>query len=339
LSTSALTLGKHTIAALYNASANFQASTSATLPQLVTRHLLVIGADAGGGPEVKAFDAITGAVVFDFDAYDPTFTGGVNVAVGDVNADGVPDIVTGAGSTGGPNVKVFSGVDLTVLANFFAYAPTFTGGVNVAVGDVNHDGFGDIITGTGFNGGPHVKVFSGKDGSGLYSFFAYASTFTGGVNVAAGDVNGDGFADIITGAGRTGGPNVKVFDGATGNTLFSFFAYDSTFTGGVCIGSTTLSNGRAVIITGAGVGGGPNVKVFDGSTLALLDNFFAFDPSFTGGVRVAGVNVNGQAKIIAGAGPSGGPEVCVFDVQTQAPLESFFAFSPGFNGGIYVGGY
>src|SRR4051794_7920963 len=65
--------------------------------------------------------------------------------------------------------------------------PAFTGGVSVAAGDVNGDGFPDIVTGAGPTGGPHVKAFSGKDGSELFSFYAYDAGFTGGVNVAVGD--------------------------------------------------------------------------------------------------------------------------------------------------------
>src|SRR5262249_58835834 len=57
---------------------------------------------------------------------------------------------------------------------------TFGGGVRVAAADVNGDGFMDIVTGAGPGGGPHVKVYSGKDGSLLRSFYAYEPTFAGG---------------------------------------------------------------------------------------------------------------------------------------------------------------
>src|SRR5262249_55120877 len=154
-----------------------------------------------------------GALKFDFLAYAPTFLGGVRVAVGDVNGDGVPDILTAPGAGGGPLVKVFSGTDLALLRSFDAYDEAFPGGLYVAAGDVNGDGRADIITAPDVGGGPLVRVFDGASGVLTLAFNAYDPTFTGGVRVAAGDTNGDGKAEIITGPGFGGGPLVKVFNG------------------------------------------------------------------------------------------------------------------------------
>jgi uncharacterized repeat protein (TIGR01451 family) len=147
-------------------------------------------------------------------------------------------LLTGAGPGGGPHVEAFLGASLGLSASFFAYDPLFHGGVFVAAGDVNGDGVADIVTGAGPGGAPHVKVFSGATGTQLASFFAYAPAFTGGVFVAAGDVNGDGRADVITGAGAGGGPQVHVFDGGTLGLLASFFAYNPAFLGGVAVGAS-----------------------------------------------------------------------------------------------------
>ncbi|OWK44404.1 FG-GAP-like repeat-containing protein [Fimbriiglobus ruber] len=301
--------------------------------------LIATGASAGNAPEVKVFNA-DGSIRFDFMAYAANFTGGVTVAVGDVNGDGVPDIITGAGPGGGPRVEVFDGVTGALIGNFFAYSPTFTGGVYVAVGDVNGDGKDDIITGAGAGGGPHVKVFDGATGATLQSFFAYSPTFTGGVTVAAGDVNGDGKADIITGAGPGGGPQVNVFDGATGAVLQSFFAYDVQFTGGVYVAAGDFKgDGVADIATGADVGGGPHVKIFDAETGAAFQSFFAGDSGLRNGVTVAAGDVNGDGKddVITSVGAGGGPHVIVFDATTNATLLNLSAYPASFVGGVYVG--
>ena len=88
----------------------------------------------------------------------------------------------------------------------------------------------------------HVKVFSGLDGQQLPgligSFFAFEN-FLGTVNVGAGDVNGDGFDDVLVAAQGTNG-HVKAFSGRDGSLLSSFFAYQG-FLGAVSVASADLA--------------------------------------------------------------------------------------------------
>jgi hypothetical protein len=341
LTTSALKAGHHVITASYSGDSNFLPSAASLNERIKPEPLFAVGAAGGGGPEVRVFDARTGALLYDFMAFDPHFLGGVRVAVGDVNGDGVEDIVVGAGPGGGPEVRVFDGRTGGAMLSFMAYDPNFQGGVTVATGDLNGDGFGQIITGADAGGGPHVKVFSGQDGSLIRSFFAYDPNFAGGVWVAAGDMNGDGRDDIITGAGPGGGPHVEVFSGADNSVLGSWFAYDPNFHGGIFVGVGDVNgDGHADIITGAGAGGGPHVVVFSGADGSVLQSFMAYDPRFAGGVRVAAVGFqdNGQWSIITGAGAGGGPHMAVWDATTLTTLDSFFAYDPLFTGGIFVGG-
>ncbi len=248
---------------------------------------IICGAGPGGGPEVKVFDGVSGAVIRDFFAYSAGFTGGIFVAAGDINGDGKADIITGTDSGVQAEVKVFDSTSLAVLKDFFPFA-TFTGGARVAAGKVTADGVPDIVVGAGVGAGPEVKVFDGMTGAVILDFFAYNPAFTGGVYVAAGDLNNDLRADILTGAGAGGAPQVSVFSGANGALLNSFLAFSPLFTGGVRVAAGRV-NADSVpdIIVGAGPGGGPEVKAYDGATGVLIHDFFAYDVTFTGGVFVA----------------------------------------------------
>jgi uncharacterized repeat protein (TIGR01451 family) len=249
---------------------------------------IICAAGPGGGPEVVVLDGRSGQILGSFFATAPSFTGGVTVAAGDVNGDGRADIVTGVGPGGGPQVMVFDGRTFQALTSFYATAPFFSGGVTVAVGDINGDGRADIIAGFGPGGGPQVAIFDGRTFQELSSFYALSPSFRGGLYVAAGDVNGDGRADIIVGAGAGGGPQVSVFDGRTLQMLASFFATDPSSTSGVRVASTDESGtGRYSIITAFGAGHVPDVRTLDLGG-HVLDDFFAYAPTFAGGVQVAG---------------------------------------------------
>jgi hypothetical protein len=334
-------VGPYTITATA-AGASQGASFTVTNTAATRSAFLVTGADAGGGPQVNVYDG-KGNLLFAFDAYSPFFLGGVRVAVGDVNGDGIPDIVTAPGPGGGPDIRIWdvTASGATMIGEFNAYSPFFIGGQFVAAGDINGDGKAEIIIGPDQGGGPDVRVFDGS-GNLLREFLAYGPFFVGGVRVAAGDINGDGKADIITGAGPSGSPNITVFSGADNAVLQNFLAFGPFFTGGVYVAAGDVNgDGKADIIAGAGPTGGPNVQTFNGANVSqVLDSFFAYPQSFSGGVRVAAADVNGDGKadIITGAGPSGGPQVLVFDAMSLQPLDSFYAYSQAFTGGVYVGG-
>ncbi|MFN6049824.1 MAG: transporter, partial [Planctomycetia bacterium] len=200
-------------------------------------------------------------------------------------------------------------------------------------------------TGAGAGGGPHVQVFSGANYSNIASFFAFEPTFTGGISVAGGDVNGDGYVDVVIGAGPGGGPRVLAFSGEqlaqSGSlvALANFWAFDVGVNRGVFVAAGDY-NGDIVsdIVVAAGPGGGPHVKVFNGSGTNLIDNFFAYDINFAGGVVVALADIenDGQAEIVTGPFTNGGPDVRVYK-YLQGIEYYFWAYDPNYNGGIYVG--
>jgi len=244
---------------------------------------LITAPGFGGGPVVRIWDGETGTLEKEFNAYDPIFRGGVNLAVVRLfDTLGSPQIITGAGPSGGPHVKVFDSQTEMVLASFFAYDPRFTGGISVTATAATAGGPGHIITGAGPGGGPHVRVFGATGSPQGLGFMAYDLAFRGGVSVAA-LRNGD----IVTAPASNGGPVVRKFS-VSGSMNQQFLAYDATFLGGVSLGVIPFGpESGSAILTGAGFGGGPHVKHFDaGNHSTPLHSFMAFDPAFTGGVFV-----------------------------------------------------
>lgn len=244
-------------------------------------------------------------------------------------------------ATGPGTAAVVFVMDTRSGAEVFRITPfdaAFTGGLSVAGGDVTGDGVVDLVVGAGPGGGPHVKVFDGATGLEVRSFFAYAVGFTGGVNVAVADVTGDGRADIVIAPASDGGPHVRVFDGATGNEAAGFFAYAPTVVGGVTVAAgDTDGDGRAEVITAPAAGFASHVRTWRiaGGAATEAGGFFAFDPSFTGGVSLATADVNGdgRAEVLTAAGAGGGPLVRTF-TPAGTSVRDRMVFDADYRGGL-----
>jgi hypothetical protein len=252
---------------------------------------VIVALGPGAAPWLRVFDGATLNPVREFLAYSDSFHGGVFVAAADVTGDGRADVVTGAGPGGGPHVKAFDGVALvtntdtrpTAHQEFFAYAGDFRGGVSVAVGDVDGDGVGDVVTGAGPGGGPHVKAFRASDRELLAGFFAYDATMTRGVYVAAGDTTGDGRAEIATAPMTGGGPHVRLF--GDGVPVAEHVPFDAGQRSGARVALRDLDgDGRAEVIAATGPGVASQVRVMDGGDVR---DFTALSPDSIGGLSIA----------------------------------------------------
>jgi hypothetical protein len=241
-------------------------------------------AGPGGGPHVRilrfAPDGTFLGDLANFLAYDPGFVGGLFAACGDLDGDGIPELVLGVDAGGGPHVRTFKYTpgtfgNVTAFVDFFAYDPAFRGGIRVAAGNVDGSDRASLITGAGPGGGPHVRVlrWNGTQFVEHAGFFTYDPGFRDGIFVAAGDLTGDGIAEIVTSADAGGGPHIRVWTGAGGDTGVSFFAYPPSFTGGVRVAVGNV--GSLDIVTGAGPGGGPHVGLFTSAGTPIGGGFLS----------------------------------------------------------------
>ncbi len=300
-----------------------------TVSEFNDEPMVITGAGAGplNPPEVRVFSINnTESPFFTFSAYGVDQYG-VNVSAGQLDGEGYPEIVTGPGpgTVFGPHVRGWS---ISGVANpgvsFLAYG-TNKYGVNVALGDLDHDGFDEIVTGAGPGAvfGPHVRGWDYDGTPGVnpipgVSYFAYG-TPKWGVNVACGDIDGDGYDEIVTGAGPGAvyGPHVRGWnvDGGAASAMsgVSFLAYGTNKYGVNVSCGDVDGDGIDEMVTGAGPGDvfGPHVRGwnYDGTAVTPLPgiSFFAWDPSNARyGVNVsagADLNDDGRNELVVGPGP------------------------------------
>ncbi|UCB52540.1 MAG: FG-GAP repeat protein [Candidatus Zixiibacteriota bacterium] len=267
-------------------------------------------------------DPDTGMRVYTGEDADDWFGCSVSGA-GDVSNDGYDDLIIGAHRAGsGGKAYVLSGKNGASLWTFTAEGVSDWFGFSVSgAGDVDNDGYADVVIGAAYNNGGGANagrayVYSGQTGTGLWTFTGEAADDHLGISVSgAGDVNDDGYDDLIVGAnlsdaGGTDAGRAYVYSGQTGGLLWTFTgeAAEDHFGRSVSGAGDVDNDGYSDLIVGAPMSdsGGADAGrayVYSGQTGGLLWTFTgeAADDYFGWSVSGAGdVNNDGYDDLIAG---------------------------------------
>ncbi|MFH1047668.1 MAG: S8 family serine peptidase [Patescibacteria group bacterium] len=307
---------------------NEQMIVTATLaPEQSSGRYIVTTPGVGHKPEVRIFTE-EGLFLRSFNAFPETFMGGVSLAIGNFDGTHRNSIVTGALAGGGPHVRIFD-INTRPIGGFFAYDQHFTGGVEVAVGDLDGDGIDEIITGAGEGGGPHIRMFD-KRGVALGGFFAFEANYRGGTDVAAGDLDGDGRAEIVVAPGK-GKSEVRVFD-RHGQHQFTLLPFGLNYTRGMQVDIEDLDGDGVVelVVRGHVAEGKPETAVYDGSGNYLGDGGSV--PDLTASAVGSG-SVTVPYRTAWGQLSGEIPQVTVTASANKARF-SFLAYGQSFLGGV-----
>ncbi len=266
-----------------------------------------------------------------------TFTNNIDmkVVVGDVMAD--PLLVGSVGGGADSVVTIINPMTNRQEHSFIAY-PGYLGGVETAVADVTGDGNPDIVTAPAGSGAPsHITVRDGVTQGVVASFYSFPG-FLGKITIGAGDVDDDGFADLVVGVAENGPSNIAIFSGAgiaQGKQIVmdSFYAFDPQYQGGVTLADGDLDgNGDKELVVASAFGTTPNVTTWQFKShdegFKLISSYFAFDRAYMGGVSVTCLDENhdGREDVVTGSKEGVTPTVVVFDGGTSEVLQAFYPY-------------
>ncbi|MBU1890826.1 L,D-transpeptidase family protein [Patescibacteria group bacterium] len=164
---------------------------------------IVTGVGVGAQPHVRVFNRFGVTKNLDIYPYADRDQGGVDVAVGNVDGGAESEIMTSIYRFGRSRIKVYrADTARTIVAMFEGWPEEVQTGFQIASGDIDNDGFDELLVSVAAGGGPQVRAFEASGQIMPQNFFPYEQDFRGGVNLAIGDVDNDGRTEIITAPGR-----------------------------------------------------------------------------------------------------------------------------------------
>ncbi|MDP3970503.1 MAG: VCBS repeat domain-containing M23 family metallopeptidase [bacterium] len=247
-------------------------------------------ASINGSTSTKSIVKITttsGLLLNSFTAFSK---GAARIALGDINGDGQAEIIVGSGKKQQAKVKAFKR-NGELIWEITPFNGEITSGLDVATGDINNDGIDEAIVGTRSGAKTRIATIKGDGSRVIKRFKPFKEKFKGGANVTAGDINGDGKAEIVVGSESQRVGRVRVFTGRGEKTGISIYPFGTEFKGSVDVSTLEWDEEpfSDEIVMSQASQGESWVKVYrTDADKTVLFNQRAYEADYEGGSRVAG---------------------------------------------------
>lgn len=219
-----------------------------------------------------------------------------DMAIADMNGDGKKDIVT-LNTVDDASVVRITSAEGDRLQQFTAYETGQATGGRIAVGDVNGDGTNEVVVASAPGKESRIKVFS-PNGTVWWKkvVFPKNQRRTTGVDIAVGDVNGDGQAEIIAGS-RAGAKSTVVVLDRTKKRTALFRGYEKEYTGGVnvAVGDLNGEHSNEILVAPAG-GRAAELRVFTKNGNTVDETRTPFGIGYTGEIDVTTTDWEGDGQ-------------------------------------------
>lgn len=199
----------------------------------------------------------------DITVFDKNYKKGINVALGDINNDYKEDIIVGT-KGGSGTIKAYNYKGDYLNLSIHPFTTSYKGEINITTGDVNGDGFEEIIAATGEGVRSQIKIFSNKGELQLIQYSPFAQDYLGGVNLASGDIEGDGIDEIIT-CQALGGSLCKIYKYENQKTILNEWSVFNNNRGVEVSFGDIDRDGEGEIITSTKNNVNQQIKIFKGT--------------------------------------------------------------------------
>ena len=257
---------------------------------------MIVGSGPGRSPEVRIYSAV-GIKKTQFNVFIPSFKGGVRVAVGDINGDGISEIVVAPGEGFEPLIYLYGGDGKRIKKDgVYAYNKEFKGGVHVVAADINRDDKAEIITSPGPGGGPHVRIFDGDLQNLGFDFFPLDANMRDGLSITA--LKTPAGTLLAVAPESWSAPNVRLYSffGRPGY-LWDIAAFPIDAKNGLVLSAFDEDgDGYDELVAAPNGGTVPEVRIFDWFG-QMRGRYMLHDPNYRGALSFTELDADGDGRM------------------------------------------